>query len=98
MSPDESIDKEVDKLLDRFSKKNKPNTNVKDETKPFRYITDEDEIKSVLKSEETPTSIADLPEEAKKVGEKDIQSGLGDTDAIDRVLKRHIETRKFNDK
>ncbi len=58
-----------------------------------------DEIQSVLSERKiTPVSIMKLPDEVKMVDGVECLSGLGDTDAIESIIQRHIETRKFRNK
>ena len=104
----ESIDDLVDKILDRHEKKEDfVGRNIKkEEIPPFRYLTDEDEIKSVLMTDK-PVSNVDrsvssmrytLPDEINMVDGVRCIAGLGNTEKIESVIQRYIKTRGFNKK
>jgi len=94
-------DKSIEDLVDKIINKSTKFEIIDEETKnplqePFRYLTDKDEIKSML----TPkgvrmSSIINLPEAAKMVDGVEVLSGLGDTDAIESVIQKHIQSRKL---
>ncbi|MEA2055941.1 MAG: hypothetical protein U9O49_03825 [Candidatus Thermoplasmatota archaeon] len=98
MVGNESIEKLVDRLVNKFEKETVADTpQIKNEQQlPFRYLTDNDEIKSVLTSK--VKTIINVPEEAKMVDGTNVLSGLGDTTTIERVIQKHIQTRKFENK
>ena len=94
---DELVDKAIDEALDRAGrdsedmKKRKP--------KPFRYLTDEEEIKAELTpEEETPASIMKEPNVPNVVEDQLVILGLGDVDTIENVIRKHEASRKFREK
>lgn len=101
MVDEESIENMVDKILTKsgYEKRNVDDMQVKkDGTEPFRYITDEDEVRSILRPIGRPTgNIMEVPREAKMVDGVECISGLGDTNTIENVIQRHIASRKFKD-
>jgi len=100
MPSDKSTEELVDRMINKAQKDEIVDGEIKERgMEPFRYITDEDEIQSVLSERKiTPVSIMKLPDEVKMVDGVECLSGLGDTDAIESIIQRHIETRKFRNK
>ena len=98
MVGNESVEELVDHLVDKLGKGTVVDTpQIKNEQQsPFRYLTDNDEIKSVLTN--PVKTILNVPKEAKMVDGTDVLSGLGDTEAIESVIQKHIQTRKFENK
>jgi len=101
MPADETIDEIVDKVIDDVLTKSDKDTEEikKRRPKPFRYLTDQEEIKAELRSEEAvPVSVMKESTSAKIVNEKLAVLGLGDVEAIENVIKRHQASRKFSEK
>lgn len=100
MPSDESTEELVDRIINKTQKDEIVDREIKETgTEPFRYITDEDEIQSVLTTEKTsPFTIMKLPDEVKMVDGVECLAGLGDTDAIESIIQRHIGSRKFRNK
>ena len=98
MVRNESVEELVDRLVNKFEKETAVDTpQIKNEQQSsFRYLTDDNEIKSVLTSK--IKTIMDVPEEAKMVDGADVLSGLGDAKVIESVIQKHIQTRKFENK
>jgi hypothetical protein len=90
----ELIDKAIDEVLARAEsrdeeiKKRKP--------KPFRYLTDKEDIEAELSKEEalSVTVMSDSPA-AKIVEDKLAVLGLGDVETIENVIRKHQASRKF---
>ena len=97
MPSDKSVEDLVDKLINRSERfEVVEDKSKKTQEKPFRYITDENEIKSILMPQGIKhATIINLPEAAKKVDGVDVLAGLGDTDTIENVIQKHITSRKF---
>lgn len=98
MPSNESIDKLVDKVIDRVTKISETEVGKNDETNSFRYLTNEEEIRSVLKPEGVsplPGTIWQLPEAVKMVDGKLCLAGLGDSKTIENIIQRHIQIRKI---
>ena len=102
MVAEDSIDNMVDEILTKSEgqKRNVEDVQVEnDTTMPYRYITDEDEIRSILRpiGQRPMGNIMHVPKEAKMVDGIECLSGLGDTVTIENVIQRHIASRKFKD-
>ncbi|MEF8848953.1 MAG: hypothetical protein V5A68_07455 [Candidatus Thermoplasmatota archaeon] len=84
----------IDKIIDKHQKKDEK----EEEIPPFRYLKNEEEISDILE-QNTGFSIKTdrLPQAVKMVEGKSCLAGLGDTDTIENVIKKHIKTRKFKD-
>ena len=91
---EELVDKAIDEVIARAEsrddeiKKRKP--------KPFRYITDKDDIQAELTKDENSnvTVMADASA-ARIVEDKLAILGLGDVETIENVIKKHQASRKF---
>ncbi len=91
---DELIDRAIDEALTRAEsrdeeiKKRKP--------KPFRYLTDKEDIQAELTREETtPVSFMEDSPAVKIVEDKLAVLGLGDVETIENVIRKHQASRKF---
>jgi len=103
MQSDESVEELVDRLIDNNSKPDdtRESFNKLNTQDSFRYIRDDEEIKSVLTPEGvSPISrkIGHLPIEVKMVEGKLCLAGLGDSDIIEDIIQRHIHLRKISKK
>jgi len=101
MSAEETVDELVDKAIDEvLARSEKDSEDIKKKKpKPFRYLTDEEEIQAELTPEEiTPVSVMQESPAAKIVEEKLAVLGLGDVETIENVIKRHEASRKFKEK
>ena len=98
MPPDEEddlINKAIDEVLakaesrDDELKKRRP--------KPFRYLTNEEDIKAELsqQDENIPVSVMQDSPVANIVEDKLAVLGLGDIETIENVIKKHQASRKF---
>jgi hypothetical protein len=97
MAPDEEdeiINRAIDEVIaqsesrDEEIKKRKP--------KPFRYLTDKEDIQAELSREEfTPISVMEEPSAAKIVDDKLAVLGLGDVETIENVIRKHQASRKL---
>ena len=93
-----SIDNLVDKILAKHkTEENEEKQEKIDIEKPFRYITDKEEIKQELKTDKPePVSVMTFSTGLKQI---DIDQGLftmalGDLDKIENILKKHELIRK----
>lgn len=93
---DELVDKAIDEALARAGrdieeiKKKRP--------QPFRYLTNEEEIRAELSSGKTLSSVMKESQTTKIVQDQLAVLGLGDVDTIENVIRRHEASRKFKDK
>lgn len=89
---DELINRAIDEAINRFEssdeeiKKRKP--------KPFRYITDQEEIKKELDVSNRKT-VMKGPNEPKIIDNDWQILSLGDNETIENVVRRHIVSSKF---
>ena len=97
MSFDESIDELVDKIIDEAQVSEEEKDEIKKEkSKPFRYLTDKDEIQAILsEGNALDITVMKTSETAEIVDEQMAVMGLGNIEAIENVLKRHEASRKF---
>lgn len=98
MPEKETVDELVDKVIEEaLGKSDKDNEEIKKrKPKPFRYITNEEEIQAELTTEETsPISVMKETPTAKISEENWAILGLGDIETIENVIKRHEASRKF---
>jgi ethanolamine ammonia-lyase large subunit len=101
MVDDESIEDLVDRVINKSDKFEIDKSNIKEgAVSSFRYVTDEEEIKSVLTPEGVSpvAKIMGLPDEVKTVDGVSVLSGLGDTSAIESVIQKHIQLKNLKDK
>ena len=98
---DETVNELVDKVIEEaLTKSDKDSEDIKKRRpKPFRYLTNEEEIQAELTQEHlSPVSVMKdslsegIPEENLAV------LGLGDVVTIEKVIKRHEVSRKFKEK
>jgi hypothetical protein len=94
---DELVDKAIDEALARFGKNN---DDIKErKPKPFRYLTEQDEIKAELSSfEKPPVSVMKDPSSPEIFKENIAVLGLGNVEVIENVIKRHEASKKFAEK
>lgn len=99
MQSDETIEDLVDRTIneamlrheieDDDVKKRKP--------KPFRYLTDKEEMKAELEKIAT-VSVMKSPNAPRVIDESRLTIlGLGDIQAIENVIKKHETSRKFKE-
>lgn len=101
MANDEFIEDLVDRVINKSDKFEIDKSNIEEEeAAAFRYVTDEEEVKSVLTPEgASPVAkIMGLPDEVKTVDGVSVLSGLGDTSTIESVIQKHIKLRNPNEK
>lgn len=97
MTTEESVDEKVDRAIEEaLIRSDKENEDIRRKRpKPFRYLTDPKEIKDLLNSDEPSVSIMEKSPAAKIYDEKVAILGLGDTDTIENIIKRHEASRSF---
>ena len=98
MPPDDDVDELVDKAIDEVIAKDESRDDEikKRKPKPFRYLTDKDDIQAELTKDENShvTVMGDAPA-ARIVEDKLAVLGLGDVETIENVIKKHQASRKF---
>lgn len=98
MPTDEEIDKLVDRVIDEaITRAESRDEDVKKrKPKPFRYLTDEEEIQAELTKEESvPVTVMEESPAAKIIEDKLAILGLGDVETIENVIKKHEASRRF---
>lgn len=101
MSEEEKVDELVDKVIDEaLAKSGFDEEEIKKrKPKPFRYITDKEEIQTELKSEKVnPVTMMKEPNNAEIVEDKLAILGFGDIETIENVIKKHEASRKIIEK
>ena len=94
---DELVDKIVDEALARAESQD--DAVKKRRPKPFRYITDQEEIKAELAKEEiTQFTVMRDKHTPKILDDKFAVVGLGNVEAIENVIRRHEASRRFAEK
>lgn len=99
MQSDETIEDLVDRTLNKaIVKHDIVDDDVKKrKPKPFRYLTDKEEIKAELEKAAT-FSVMKVSNAPKVFDDSRITIlGLGDIQAIENVLKKHEISRKFKE-
>ncbi|MGF3555131.1 MAG: hypothetical protein ACQXXF_07705 [Thermoplasmatota archaeon] len=100
MQSDETIEDLVDRLINESMLKNdiEDDEVKKRKPKPFRYLTDKEEIKAEL--EKIATVSVMKTSNAPKIFDSSRIAilGLGDVKTIESVLKKHEISRKFKEK
>jgi len=95
MALEESIDEIVDRIINETLKEE----DKKNKIKPFRYLTNEEEIQAEINDLKiTRISVMKVPEAAKFVDGETCLAGLGDIQTIENVIRKHEVSRKFKDK
>ncbi|KYK30623.1 MAG: hypothetical protein AYK22_03315 [Thermoplasmatales archaeon SG8-52-3] len=98
MPPDDDVDELVDKAIDEIIARaeSRDDEIKKRRPKPFRYLTDKEDIQAELARDEMShiTVMGESPA-AKIVDDKLAILGLGDVETIENVLKKHKGSRKF---
>lgn len=96
MQSDESIEDLVDRTINEAMVKHE----IEDEDvkkrrpKPFRYITDKEEMKAELEKVAT-VSVMKVSSPTKVMDDRLAILGLGDTQTIENVIRKHEISRKF---
>jgi hypothetical protein len=96
MQSDESIEDLVDRTINEAMVKHEiEDENVKKRRpKPFRYITDKEEMKAELEKVAT-VSVMKVSSPTKVMDDRLAILGLGDTQTIENVIRKHEISRKF---
>ncbi len=89
----ESIDDLVDEILNKSQEK--PDEIKKRRLKPFRYINDENEIKSILSEGEKQTTFMKNPNKKELFNEEIFKVSMGDIKTIEDIIKKHEVSRKI---
>jgi hypothetical protein len=102
MPTNKTIDELVDKIVDEALARADSQEDVvkRRRPKPFRYITDREEIKAELAKEEVTqfTVMKDKNAPTKILDDKLAVVGLGNVEAIENVIRRHEASRRFAEK
>jgi len=96
MQGKETVDELINKLIDdALAKSEKDSDDIKKKRpKPFRYLTDREEIKAEL-AQQTSVSIMKKTTSTKIVEDQLVILGLGDIDTIENVIRKHEASRKL---
>jgi len=98
MPTDEEVDDLVNKAIDEvIARAESRDEDIKKrKPKPFRYLTDKEDIQAELtKDEIIPVTIMEESPAAKIVEDKLAVLGLGDVETIENVIKKYQASRKF---
>jgi len=101
MPTDKTIDELVDKIVDEALARSESQEDVvkKRRPKPFRYITNQEEIKAELAKEEVAHfTVMKEQRTLKIIDDRLAVVGLGDVEAIENVIRRHEASRRFIEK
>ena len=98
MPPDEEVDDIVERAIDEvISRAESRDEEIKKRRpKPFRYLTDKEDIEAELSEQERNhvTVMGDAP--AINIVENKLAIlGLGDVETIENVIRKHQASRKF---
>jgi hypothetical protein len=99
MPDDETVEESTEKVINQVLSKNDLSDDEikKRRPKPFRYITDEDEIKKELDDELDKTVMIDTGQPNITANQWKIL-GFGDMQTIESVIQKHQITRRFKEK
>lgn len=88
----------IDDLVDEILKKSDTERDIKKrKPKPsFRYLKDEEEIKSALMDDKEQISFMKNPTKKELFNEEIFKVGMGDVETIENIIKRHEVSRKTN--
>jgi len=98
MPPDEDLDELVNKAIDEVIARaeSRDEEIKKRKPKPFRYLTDKEDIQAELtKVEKIPDTMMEESPSTKIVEDKLAILGLGDVETIESVIKKYQASRKF---
>jgi len=87
----------IDDLVDEILKKTDTDKDIKKrKPKPsFRYLKDEEEIKSALLDEEKQITFMKNPNKIELFNEEIFKVGMGDVETIENIIKKHEVSRKI---
>jgi hypothetical protein len=99
MPEDETVEESINKVINQALSKNDLSDDEikKRKPKPFRYLTDEDEIKEELEGTEQKTVMRDSNQPNITANQWQIL-GLGDMQTIESVIQKHQMSRKIKEK
>jgi hypothetical protein len=99
MPEDETVEESIDRVINQALSKNDLSDDEikKRRPKPFRYLTDEDEIKKELEAEQQETVMRG-PDQPNISANQWQTLGLGDMQTIESVIQKHQMSRKFKEK
>ena len=98
MPPEDELDELVNKAIDEvISRAESRDEDIKKrKPKPFRYLTEKEDIQAeLMKDETTSVTVMGEPPAAKIVEDKLAILGLGDVETIENVIRKHQASRKF---
>ncbi len=87
----------IDDLVDGIIKKSDTDKEIKKrKPKPsFRYLTNEEEIKSALLDEEKQFTFMKDPNKKELFNEEIFKVGMGDVKTIENIIKKHEVSRQI---
>ncbi|UCF49398.1 MAG: hypothetical protein JSU91_06535 [Thermoplasmatales archaeon] len=98
MPPDDDVDELVDKAIDEVIAKaeSRDDEIKKRKPKPFRYLTDKEDIQAELAKDEMSNMTVMKESPAAGIVDDELAVlGLGDVETIENVIKKHQASRKF---
>jgi len=99
MTDDEAIDEALNKAINEALGNEEINDDEikRRKPKPFRYITDENEIREELEIPEQKTVMRE-PDQPNITNDEWFVLGMGDMDTVESVIKRHQQRWKSRHK
>jgi hypothetical protein len=98
MPPDDDVDELVDKAIDEVIARaeSRDDEIKKRKPKPFRYLTDKEDIQAELAKDETSNMTVMKESPAAGIVDDELAVlGLGDVETIENVIKKHQASKKF---
>lgn len=96
MTEEDNYDNFIDKAIDEALQRSDPSDeDIKSrKPKPFRYITNQEELKETLSLTHQKT-VMKRPDAPKIVDNQWKILSQGDNETIEKIVRRHIDNRKF---
>ncbi|MCJ7571160.1 MAG: hypothetical protein MUO82_04720 [Candidatus Thermoplasmatota archaeon] len=99
MTDDDSIERKVDEALTRFEIRDEHIKRRKPQQPSFRYLSPEESKEELEKETIESVSVMTKPGTPKVTVDDVFVMGVGgDMDAIEDIIRRHQESRKFKEK
>lgn len=99
MTEEETYDELINQAIDKAIQRSESNDEElkKRRPKPFRYLTDKEEIKEALSISNQKT-VMKSPDQPKIIDNQWQILGLGDMETVENVIRKHIISRQFREK
>ena len=99
MNEDESIEMKVDEVLARFEISNEHINKRKPQRPSFRYLSAEESKEELKKETIEHVSVMTKQDTPKVTMDNDFKFGMGlDMNAVENIIRKHQESRKFKEK